>query len=307
MASLTKNKNVKIKDTFGDKVLNWFTGFFLIFVIAIVAYPLMFVISASFSSSKALEAGKVFMFPVDPTLYAYQFVLGYEPVWTGFRNTIFYCAWGVFLDTFLTLLVAYPLSRPNFAGKRAYTMVFYLSTRIGAGLIPGFLLRVDLGMYDTLWPILFPGAVAVGNILVLRTAIKSGIPGELFDAAMIDGASHFQCMITLVLPLAKATLSVLVLYSLVGHWNEYFNAMIYLSNKELYPLQLVLRPVMTAGAGSQGINAAESATSSQAQKDEGLEHVRYALIVITTAPIIVAYSFVEKYFEKGMMMGSVKG
>lgn len=305
MALVARKEKKTIKETFTDRLLNGFTAFLLVFVILIVAYPLMFVISASFSSSKALEAGKVFMWPVEPTLYAYEFVLGYEPVWTGFRNTIFYCAWGVFLDTFLTLLVAYPLSRPNFRGKRAYTMIFYLSTRFGAGLIPGFLLRVDMGMYDTLWPILFPGAVAVGNILVLRTAIKSGIPGELFDAAMIDGASHFQCMIQLVLPLAKATLSVLILYSLVGHWNEYFNAMIYLSNKELYPLQLVLRPVMTAGAGSQGINAAQS--SNAQQMEEGLEHVRYALIVITTAPIIVAYSFVEKYFEKGMMIGSVKG
>ena len=162
-------------------------------------------------------------------------------------------------------------------------------------------------MYNTLWPILFPGIVQVGNILILRTAIKSGIPGELFDAAMIDGASHFQCMMQLALPLAKATISVLVLYSLVQQWNEYFNAMIYLQDTNLYPLQLVLRPVMTASAGSAGLNPGQSTTSSSQAYEEGLEHVRYALIVITTAPMIIAYSFVEKYFEKGMMVGSVKG
>lgn len=306
MALFKKNEQTKIKDTVSDKVLNVITSLILIFILLIVIYPVMFIIAASFSSSRALQAGKVFMWPVEPTLWAYEFVLGYKPVLTGFRNTLFYCAWGVFLDTFLTLLVAYPLSRPDFRGKRAYTMIFYMSTRIGAGLIPGFLLRVDMGMYNTLWPILFPGTVAVGNILILRTAIKSSIPGELFDAAMIDGASHFQCMMQLALPLAKATISVLILYSLVGHWNEYFNAMIYLQDTNLYPLQLVLRPVMTATASGQGINTSQS-TATALKADEGLEHVRYALITITTAPMIIAYGFVEKYFEKGMMIGSVKG
>lgn len=306
MALFKKKEQTKIKDTVSDKVLNAITSLILIFMLLIVIYPVMFIIAASFSSSRALEAGKVFMWPVEPTLWAYEFVLGYKPVLTGFRNTLFYCAWGVFLDTFLTLLVAYPLSRPDFRGKRAYTMIFYMSTRIGAGLIPGFLLRVDMGMYNTLWPILFPGVIQVGNVLILRTAIKSSIPGELFDAAMIDGASHFQCMMQLALPLAKATISVLILYSLVGHWNDYFNAMIYLQDTNLYPLQLVLRPVMTATAGGQGINTSQS-TASGIKADEGLEHVRYALIVITTAPMIIAYGFVEKYFEKGMMVGSVKG
>ena len=306
MALFKKKEQKKIKETTADKILNLVTTLILVFVLAIVIYPVAFIIAASFSSSRALEAGKVFMWPVEPTLWAYEFVLGYKPVLTGFRNTVFYCAWGIFLDTFLTLLVAYPLSRPDFRGKRAYTMIFYMSTRIGAGLIPGFLLRVDLGMYNTLWPILVPGGVAVGNILILRTAIKSGIPGELFDAAMIDGASHFQCMLELALPLAKATISVLILYSLVGHWNEYFNAMIYLQDTNLYPLQLVLRPVMTASAGNSGINAGQS-SANQIKGDEGMEHVRYALITITTAPMIIAYSFVEKYFEKGMMIGSVKG
>ena len=299
-------KDHKVKDTLGDRILNAITAALLILVILIVIYPIMFIISASFSSSRALEAGKVFMWPVEPTLYAYRFVFNYQPVWTGFRNTLFYCAFGVILDMTINMLVAYPLSRPDFAGKRTYTMFFFLAGRIGAGLIPNFLLRVDLGMYNTLWAVLFPGAVSFSNILILRTAIKTSIPGELFDAAMIDGASHFQCMMKLAFPLAKATVSVLVLYSLVGHWNEYFNAMIYLQDKNFYPLQLVLRPVMTATAGNNGINKSD-VTSNAVQADEGLEHVRYALIIISTAPIIIVYGFVEKYFESGMMVGSVKG
>lgn len=301
-----KKEATKVKDTIGDRILNVITALLLLLVIAIVIYPIMFIIAASFSSSRALEAGKVFMWPVEPTLYAYRFVFNYKPVWLGFRNTLFYCTFGVMLDMTINMLVAYPLSRPDFAGKKLYTMIFFLAGRIGAGLIPNFLLRVDLGMYDTLWAVLFPGLVSFSNILILRTAIKTSIPGELFDAAMIDGAGHFQCMMKLAFPLAKATVSVLILYSLVSHWNEYFNAMIYLQDSSLYPLQLVLRPVMTAASAGSGISAGD-VNSNAIQADEGLEHVRYALIIISTAPIIFVYGFVEKYFESGMMIGSVKG
>ncbi len=303
---LLRKKSKKIQETLGDRILNVITIILLILVIMIVVYPIAFIIAASFSNPKALQAGKVFMWPVDFTLTAYEFVFNYGPVWTGFRNTLFYCAWGVMLDMTINMLVAYPLSRPHFAGRQFYVMGFFLAGRVGAGLIPQFLLRVDLGMYNTIWAILISGGVSYGNILILRTSIRSSIPGELFDAAMIDGAGHFQCMMQLAFPLAKATLSVLVLYSLVGHWNEYFNAMIYVTDERLFPLQLVLRPVMTATGSGAGIDP-NKVTSSQLTKNDGYEHVQYALIVVSTAPIIIAYSFVEKYFEKGMMIGSVKG
>lgn len=303
----TLAKQRKIKESFGDNVLNIITGILLIAVIVIVGYPVIFVVSSSFSSSMALESGKVFLWPVDFTMRAYDFVLQYKQVWVGFRNTLFYTAFGVILDMTICMLVAYPLSRPDMQGKAAYTMIFYLTTRIGAGMIPNFILRCDLGMYNTLWAVLFPGTVSVGNILIMRTAIKSNIPGELFDAAMIDGASHFQCLLKLALPLAKATLSVLTLYCIVAHWNEFFNHMIYLRDNNLYPLQLVLRPIMIAASANGTMDMSQQSSTTQQMAEKGLENVRYALIVISTVPILLVYAVVQRYFKGGVMMGSVKG
>ncbi len=300
-------KQRKIKESFGDNVLNIITGILLVAVIVIVGYPVLFVISSSFSSSAAVEAGKVFLWPVEFSTNAYHFVMQYKQVWVGFRNTLFYTVFGVLLDMTICMLVAYPLSRPDMQAKATYTMIFYLTTRIGAGLIPNFILRCDLGMYNTLWAVLFPGTVSVGNILIMRTAIKSNIPGELFDAAMIDGASHFQCLVKLAIPLAKATMSVLTLYCIVAHWNEYFNHMIYLQNNKLWPLQLVLRPIMIAASASGTLDPSQVSSSTAMMAEKGLENVRYALIVISTVPILVVYAVVQKYFKGGVMMGSVKG
>lgn len=300
-------KHRKIKDSFGDRVLNIITSILLVLVIIIVGYPILFVVSSSFSSSAAVESGKVFLWPVEFSTNAYQFVLQYKSVWLGFRNTLFYTVFGVILDMVICVLVAYPLSRPDLQGKQMYFMIFYMTTRIGAGLIPNFLLRCDLGMYNTLWAVLFPGTVSVGNILIMRTAIKSNIPGELFDAAMIDGSSHFQCMLKLAVPLTKATMSVLILYCIVAHWNEYFNHMIYLRDNELWPLQLVLRPIMIAASAAGAMDMSQVSSSTASMADKGLEAVRYALIVVSTVPILVVYAVVQKSFKGGVMLGSVKG
>ncbi len=296
----------RINDTFGDKILNLITSAVLIFIIIIVAYPIIYVISSSFTSTQALSAGKVVLWPVDVSLEAYQFVLAYRDVWVGFRNSIFYTVADVLLELTMTILVAYPLSRVSFQGRSVYTMVFYMSTRIGAGLIPVFILRTSLGFYDNVWAVFTTGVVNVSHILILRTCFKTAIPGELFDSAMIDGANHFKCVTQIAMPLAKATLSVLILYLIVGQWNEYFTSMLYLRNKELFPLQLVLRPIMQA-ATAVGLNTSGMSSQAQQQAQEGLENVRYALIVISSAPVIAAYFAVQKYFKGGVMLGSVKG
>ena len=300
---MAKVKSTKIHDTFGDKVLNLITAILLIAVIIIVGYPIIYVISCSFSSSSALESGRVFLYPIEPSLEAYKFILQYESVWIGFRNSIFYTVCDVLLQMTMTIFVAYPLSRSYFQGRSIYTMIFYMSTRISAGLIPGFILKCNLGLFDNIWAVLISGSVSVSHILILRTCFRSSIPGELFDSAMIDGANHFQCLFKIALPLAKATLSVLILYCMVGQWNEYFTSMLYLRNANLYPLQLVLRPIMTA-ASSMGTM---ETSGTNASATEGLENVRYGLIVISSTPLIVAYFIVQKYFKGGVMMGSVKG
>ena len=303
---MAKIKNIKIKESFGDRVLNLFIGFILVLVTLIVGYPLLYVISCSFSSSSALEVGSVILWPVDFTLRAYDFVLAYKQVWVGFRNSVMYVVLDVAWSMTTTILMAYPLSRAYLQGRKFYTMFFYMTTRFGAGLIPLFILKCDMGLYDNILAVLVTGGLAITNMLILRTAINSSIPGELHDAVMIDGANHFQTVFQLVLPLTKATLSVLVLYAIVGQWNEYFNSMIYLQNNQLFPLQLVLRPIMTA-ASNAGMDVSQMSSTYQDMANQGLENVRYALIIISTVPVVTAYFIVQKYFKGGVMMGSVKG
>ena len=303
---MAKIKNVKIKESFGDRVLNLFIGIILVLVTLIVGYPLLYVVSCSFSSSSALEVGSVILWPVDFTWRAYEFVLAYKQVWVGFRNSIMYVVLDVAWSMTTTILMAYPLSRAYLQGRKFYTMFFYMTTRFGAGLIPLFILKCDMGLYDNILAVLVTGGLAITNMLILRTAINSSIPGELHDAVMIDGANHFQTVFQLVLPLTKATLSVLVLYAIVGQWNEYFNSMIYLQNNQLFPLQLVLRPIMTA-ASNAGMDVSQMSGTYQDMANQGLENVRYALIIISTVPVVTAYFVVQKYFKGGVMMGSVKG
>ena len=309
---MAKLKSTKINESAGDKILNIITAAILVSIIIIVGYPMIYVISCSFTSTEALSAGRVVLWPANLdggfgiSLEGYRFVLQYKDVWTGFRNSVFYTACDVLLQMTMTILCAYPLSRRSFQGRSMYTMIFYMSTRVSAGLIPGYLLKTSLGLYDNIWAVLISGSVSVSHILILRTCFQTAIPGELFDSAMIDGASHFKCVTKIALPLAKATLSVLILYCIVGQWNEYFTSMLYLTRKELYPLQLVLRPIMQAAA-STSIDTSGMSAAAQQQAQSGLENVRYALIVISSAPVIAAYFVVQKYFKGGVMMGSVKG
>ena len=302
-----KAKSTKIHDTFGDRVLDWVTTTLLVLVILIIGYPIVYCISCSFSSSSALEAGKVVLWPVEPTLQAYEFILDYKQVWTGFRNSLFYTVCDVFMQMTMTILVAFPLSRRDFQGKSIYTMIFYMSTRVSAGMIPSFILKCNLGLFDNIWAVLISGSVSVSHILILRTCFRTAIPGELFDSAMLDGANYFQSCIKIALPLAKATLSVLILYCIVGQWNEYFTSMLYLRNEKLYPLQLVLRPIMTLASTSSKLNAGDMTQSQQELANSGLENVRYGLILISTVPVLCVYFVVQKYFKGGVMMGSVKG
>lgn len=300
---MAKQEKAIIRDTVEDRILNWVTGAILVLLILVVAYPIIYVISASFSSSASLESGQVFLWPVDFSLEAYEFVFYYKQVWVGFRNSIFYTICDVLIQTTMTIFVAYPLSRNYFGARGIYTFIFFFSTRVSAGLIPSFILKCNLGLFDNILAVIIGGSVGVSHILILRTAIKS-VPGDLFDAAMIDGANHFQSIINIVLPLTKATLSVLIFYTICGQWNEYFTSMIYLRNRDLYPLQLVLRPIMTAASAMGQI---EQGGEGSGMTEDGLENVRYALIIISSAPIITAYFIVQKYFKGGVMMGSIKG
>lgn len=303
----TKLKSTRIHDTAADHVLEIITGAVLILLCVMVAYPLIYVISASFSSSKALEAGLVVLWPVEACTQAYEFVYNYKAVWVGYRNSIFYTGVDLVFQTFCTIVVAYPLSRRYFQGRTFTTWFIYITTRFGAGLIPGYILKCNLGLYDNIWAILLSGNIAVSHMLMLRTAIKSNVPEDLLDAARIDGANHFYTVLNIIMPLTKATLSVLALYAMVESWNEYFVGMIYLQRAELFPLQLVLRPIMTAASTAAQLDTQNMPSIYQMQADQGLENVRYALIIISSVPAIAAYFVVQKAFKGGVMLGSLKG
>lgn len=302
---LAKKKTNKIIESKGDRVLSAFTTVILIAILIIVGYPVLYVVSCSFSSTEALQLGRVVLWPVEPTLAGYEFVFKYQNVWIGYRNTIFYTVFGVMATLGIEILCAYPLSRSNYQGKSFMTKYFFITTMISAGLIPTFMVKAQLlGMKDSVWAVLLAGILAFSQVVILRTALKA-VPSDLYDAAAIDGASEFQIMTQVALPLVKATTMVLVLYSAIGCWNDYFNAMIYLDEEALFPLQLFLRTILTA---AQAIKMDDNYDPSMLEQvEKGVEQIQYALIVVSTVPVLIFYYVVQGSFKKGIMIGSIKG
>lgn len=299
-----RKKSNKIRETKSDRVLAGITTVVLILLLLIVGYPIIYVLSCSLSSSTALETGRVILWPVETTLAGYEFVLSYPSVWIGYRNTLFYTFFGVAFTMFLQIICAYPLARSSYHARGFFMKFFFITTMVGAGLIPTFIIKSALGMKDSVWAVLLAGCVGVHNVIILRTALR-GVPSELYDAAAIDGAGEIQIMTKIAMPLVKATTMVLVLYSAVGCWNDYFNAMIYLNNENLYPLQLFLRVILTA---SQSFDKTQITSAAQLEQlEKGTQQLQYAMIVVATLPVLVFYFVVQKSFKKGVMIGSVKG
>lgn len=269
----------------------------------LVLYPVVYVVSASFSSGSALVNGKVWLWPVDFSLEGYKAVLKYKSVWIGYRNTIFYTILGTLINISMTMLCAYPLARRNLIGRKAITFLFTFTMLFSGGMIPGYLLMKGLNILNTIWVMVLPGALSVYNMIVARTFIQSNIPGELLEAAQIDGCDDTRFFFQMVLPLSKAVIAVLTLWYAVGHWNAYFNGMLYLKDKELYPLQLFLKEVLV-----QSTFSAEYLDPEVAEQLRNMQLLlKYSLIVISSAPLMVIYPFIQKYFAKGVMIGSVKG
>lgn len=269
-----------------------------------VLYPCVFVISASLSSGTAVQGGKVVLFPVDFSLEGYKMVLHSPNIWLGFRNSLFYTFAGTAINIALTMVTGYCLSRQDLPGRNMITLVFTFTMFFSGGMIPTYMLIQKLGMLNTVWAMLLPGAMGVYNMIVARTFISNSIPAELLEAAMIDGCSDIAYFTKIVLPLSRALLAVLVLFYGVAHWNEYFNAMIYLHDKALYPLTLFLREILMA---DQIDPSTISDPEAQAQLAQAAGVMKYALIVISMIPVMLIYPFIQKHFVKGVMIGSVKG
>lgn len=299
-----QDKTKKKKAMKGDRTMQYVSAFILIFVLLLVGYPVIYVISASFSSAEALSAGRVLLWPVDMTMAGYKFVLNYRDVWIGYRNSILYTAAGVFATMAVTILSAYPISRPDFPGRKFFTKFLLVGTMFNAGLIPRFMVMAGLGLVGSPVAVIISGLIGVQSTIILKNAFQA-IPQDLYDAAKIDGAHDFLILKNVSLPLAKATLSVLTLFCLVANWNEYFNSMIYLRDVELWPLQLVLRQILvgTAGMNTDSMSAAAQAALLQTSA----EQIKYVLIIVATVPALLAYFLTQKNFKTGYMVGSVKG
>lgn len=295
----------KTKNSLSDKMFYLINGLFLLICLLVVAFPLVNVVSQSFSSPKAVISGKVFLLPVEFNLNAYKHIFQNKLLMSGYKNSFIYTSVGTLINIVMTVIIAYPLSRKDFIGRNAITGLFVFTMIFTAPLIPTYLNIKNLGLLDSFWVMVIPGAISVYNMIIARTFFQNTIPVELFEAAELDGASDLQVLKNVVLPLSKPILAVLVLYYAVGHWNAYFDGMIYLNTESKFPLQVVLRNIL---ASVQMIEQmVGSVTLQDAQRLAYVEVMKYAIIVFGSIPVILLYPFVQKYFVKGVMIGSVKG
>ena len=276
-------------------------AFCAIALIAILI-PLIFVVAASFSSPDALLSAKVFLWPVDFTLRGYKMVFDHDLLPLSFWNSIVYTVVGTVINLVLTVLAAYPLSRKDLAVRNPIMMLFAFTMLFNGGMIPTYLLVRDLGMLDTMWAILLPTAISVWNLIITRTYFQTSIPQEILESASIDGCNDFQFLIRMVIPLSVPILAVNVLLYAVGHWNSYFNEMIYLSTNTKYPLQLILRDILLNDQ-----NAGTMDVTQQLERQKTQYLLQYSSMVVGTVPLMLLYPAVQKYFIKGIMVGAVKG
>ncbi|WP_425430472.1 carbohydrate ABC transporter permease [Desmospora activa] len=275
-------------------------------VFLLIAYPLYFVVIASVSDSTRVATGEVLLFPKGFSLFGYKEIFQDPRIWTGYKNTIIYSVGGTLISLLFTLPAAYVLSRPEFRARRFLMFFFVFTMFFSGGLIPTYLLMKNLNLTDTMWVFIFnPATINVFNLIITRTFFESNIPKEMFEAASIDGCTHFQFFMKVVMPLSKAIISVIALYYFVWHWNDFFTGLIYVRDNSLQPLQIVLRDILLSnqvfveGAGTGG-NAGGYA---QRYADQ----IKYGVIIVSSLPVLVIYPFVQKYFEKGVMIGSIKG
>lgn len=273
----------------------------------IVLYPLVFVISASISDPSLVSQGKIVLLPKGITLEGYKRVFQYGDIWMGYRNTILYTVAGTLVSLFLTLTAAYPLSRKDFAGKHYFVLFFTVTMFFSGGLIPTFMLLSDLGLRNTALAQILPGAAGFWYIVVVRTYYQSSIPEELKESAMMDGCSNTRLFISIVLPLSKPIIAVMALFYGVSQWNSYFNALIYISNRDLFPLQLILREILIINQIDMSLLSTEGELEALTKRVELATLLKYAAIIVSTLPVIIVYPFLQKYFVKGILVGAVKG
>ena len=292
---------MNMKKSIGEKAFDVLMYGCIGISILLILYPLYFILIASISDQNLVANGRVFLIPKGIQFGGFKRVFENDLLLSGYRNTILYTALGTVVNMVLTIPAAYALSRKDFLPRRVLMFLFVFTMYFSGGMVPTYLLMKDLRLLNTIWVMIIPFAVNVTNLIIARSFFESSIPDELLEAAVMDGCSNTKFFLHIVLPLSKAILAVITLYYAVQHWNEYFNALIYLKDTALYPLQLVIRDILVM---NQKASASASAASSAVQI---AEQVKYAVILISTVPVMIFFPFVQKYFMKGVMIGAVKG
>ncbi len=292
-----------LKKSWADRLFSVVNTLLLIFALLIVALPILYVIAQSLSTPQEVIAGRVLFWPRRITLIAYKEIFRSKMLLSGYKNSILYTFTGTVVNVVMTVMCAYPLSRKDFVGRKQIMWLFVFTMIFSAPLIPSFINVRNLKMLNTIWAIIIPGAISAYNMVIARTFFMSNIPDEMIEAADLDGASDMQILVKLVLPLSKAVIAVLVLFYAVGHWNSYFDAFIYLNSEDKLPLQVILRNIL---ANAKMIEEMADATVEQSERLALVEVLKYAVIVFGSLPVLILYPFVQKYFVKGIMIGSVK-
>lgn len=308
---MTKQKTKRVKETASDRFFMGCVYFFVLLMFLITLYPLIYVLSASFSDPDAVASGKMLLFPVGFNMDGYETVFKNSQVWIGYRNTILYTIVGTLMQLCVTMPAAYALSRRDLYGKGLFTALFLFTMYFSGGLVPTYINLNNMGLINTPWVMLLSGLVSVYNLIVARTFFQNTIPWELTEASFIDGATNFQLFLKVILPLSAPITVVLALYYGVGHWNSYFNAMVYLRDRELYPLQVFLKEILTqaqlANEFLQDGGYSPAEMELLMARAEVANRMKYCVIVVSTVPMMLIYPRLQKYFAKGVMIGSVKG
>ena len=300
-----RSERTTIEETTTDRIFLIGVKIMLWIALIVVTVPLVYIVGNSFSSASAVSAGRVLLWPVEPSLKAYKVAFGDPQIMQGYLNSFIYAIGGTLISVTLTIAIAYPLSRRSFFGRNVIMSVLIFTMLFSGGLIPTYLVVQDLGMLNTRWAMVIPSAIGVWQVIIARTFFRSTIPDELYEAATIDGASDLRFLWSIVLPLSKPVIAVIALMYAIFQWNSYFDALVYLKDPSLYPLQIVLRNVLilnTVTGGSTTQNLAQ-----QLDQQQLANVLKYALIVISSLPVLIIYPFVARHFTKGVMVGAVKG
>ena len=299
----SSKRTIRIRESFGDGLFLVGVYCFLAIVLLLASYPMVYVISSSFSSAAAVASGRVWLWPVDFSLRGYQVAFGNPQVVTGYANSLYYTFFGTLISVSLTVFIAYPLSRRGLSGRTVFIIVITFTMIFNGGLIPTYLVVKELGMLNTRWALLVPQAIGAWQVIIARTFFQTTIPEELSEAAELDGCSDLRCFWSIVLPLSKPILAVLVLMYAVGQWNAYFDALLYLKSASLHPLQLILRSILVLNSASQGAMSA----AERVERQQMADLLKYTLIVVGSLPVLLIYPFAQRYFVRGMLIGSIKG